>query len=882
MGRSGSDRSPLFRLLLLTAPVVLLCGGGWAAAKLTVDALLPVGALLVAAAISAVAWFRRHELLRQRIAELREQNLRLHGAVNNITHALLMFDPNGRLALCNDRYREMYALSPEMALPGTSLRSLLAYRKERGNFPGDPEQYYLDILADLSTGKTTSKTWELNDGRVISVVNQPLPGGAWVSTHQDITALHRARRDAQQAHARLTAVIDAMPAGLIFYDDRDRLVLSNKYYTEMHAATADVRVKGAHFADILRAAVSREVPDEAIADGEEWIAARLAAHAAPYELSEHHYKDGRWLRVQTRRTADGGSIGIHIDITELKRREQELNIQNMRFEAALQNMSQGLAMFDCDRKLVICNQHFAQLYGLPPELARPGTEVEEILEYRVASGHIGPDRADFVQSRMEHALKGVSSDSIIELRDGRLIAVGHRPMADGGWVSTHEDVTERRRSEDRIAYLARHDTLTGLPNRMFFREFMEAALARVRRGEMLALHCIDLDQFKGINDALGHVAGDALLMQVAARIRRCARETDLIARFGGDEFAVVQVGLQGPQDPGILATRILRELSQPYDFDGPLAPISASIGVAVAPADGTDTDQLLRKADIAMYRAKADGRRTFRVFEPEMDASVQARRLLALDLERALKNEEFELFYQPVVNITTEEVTGFEALLRWWHPERGLVLPSEFIPIAEEKGLILDVGEWALRQACHDAASWPANLTVAVNLSALQLRSRKLVRTIVHALAGSGLPVRRLELEITESVLLQEDKQAAGNLGQLKNLGVAIAMDDFGTGYSSLSSLHRFSFDKIKIDRSFITDLSEGSGAIAIVRAVTSLANSLGIVVTAEGVETAEQLKRLRAEGCHEVQGYLFSPPRPSNEISDVLARCRHLLAQAA
>ena len=399
-------------------------------------------------------------------------------------------------------------------------------------------------------------------------------------------------------------------------------------------------------------------------------------------------------------------------------------------------------------------------------------------------------------------------------------------MADGGWVSTHEDVTERRRSEDRIAYLARHDTLTGLPNRMLFREFMEGALARVRRGEMLALHCVDLDQFKGINDALGHVAGDALLMQVAARIRRCVRETDLIARFGGDEFAVVQVGLQGPQEPGILATRIVRELSQPYDFDGPLAPISASIGIAMAPADGTDTDQLLRKADIAMYRAKADGRRTFRIFEPEMDAAVQARRLLALDLERALKNEEFELFYQPVVNIATEEVTGFEALLRWRHPERGLVLPSEFIPIAEEKGLILDVGEWALRRACQDAASWPANLTVAVNLSPLQLRSRKLVRTIVHALAESGLPVRRLELEITESVLLQENKEAAANLGQLKSLGVAIAMDDFGTGYSSLSSLHRFPFDKIKIDRSFVTDLSEGSGAIAIVRAVTSLANS--------------------------------------------------------
>jgi PAS domain S-box-containing protein len=546
MGRSVRDRSPLFRLLLLAAlslPVSVAC---WAAAKLSLDASLILIGLFSTFAIAAVAWYRQHELLRRRNAELREANLRLQGAVNNITQALLMFDSEGRLVLCNDRYCEMYGLAREKVLPGTSLRNLLVYRKEQGTFPGDPEQYCRDILADLATGKATSKIWELSDGRVISVVNQPLPDGAWVSTHQDITELHSAQKDAQRAHERLTAVIDAMPAGLIFYDEHNRLVLSNKSYTEMHAATADVRVKGARFEDILRAAVAREAPDDAAADAEKWIQARLAAHAAPYDFFEQRFKNDRWLRVQTRKTADGGSIGIHIDVTELKRREQELNIQNMRFEAALQHMSQGLAMFDHDRKLVICNERFTQLYELPPELARPGTAVEEILKYRASSGHIGPERAEFMQSRMEHVLKGESSDSIVELTDGRRIAVGHRPMSDGGWVSTHEDVTERRRAEDRIAHLARHDTLTGLANRMLFREYMEGALARVQRGDLLALHCIDLDQFKGINDALGHIAGDALLMQVAERIRRCVREPDLIARFGGDEFAVVQVGLQGP------------------------------------------------------------------------------------------------------------------------------------------------------------------------------------------------------------------------------------------------------------------------------------------------------------------------------------------------
>jgi EAL domain-containing protein (putative c-di-GMP-specific phosphodiesterase class I) len=293
-------------------------------------------------------------------------------------------------------------------------------------------------------------------------------------------------------------------------------------------------------------------------------------------------------------------------------------------------------------------------------------------------------------------------------------------------------------------------------------------------------------------------------------------------------------------------------------------------------------DTLLRKADIAMYRAKADGRRTFCLFMPEMDAALQARRLLALDLDRALKRHEFALFYQPMVDVRTGQVTGLEALLRWHHPERGLILPSDFIPLAEENGLIVELGEWTLRRACSDAATWPEELSVAVNLSPLQLRSRRLVRTVVHALAESGLAVGRLELEVTESVLLQEEPDSRANLAQLKNLGVAIAMDDFGTGYSSLSSLHRFSFDKIKIDRSFVSDLADGSGALAIVRAVASLASSLGMVVTAEGVETAEQLERLRAEGCHEAQGYLFGPPRPAGEVADALARCRQLIARAA
>src|SRR6516165_4627279 len=729
------QQPPLLQLALLAAVITACSLAGWASAGRSLDHLqAPAGGagLLAAVAIAllSLAWYRQNRQLRWRKAELRAQNLRLDAAVNNITQALLMFDAQARLILCNDRYREMYGLSEQDACAGTPLRTLLEHRARLGNFHGDPVQYCAEILADVTTGKTTGKTMELSDGRVIALINQPLAGGGWVCTHQDVT--------------------------------------------------------------------------------------------------------------------------------ELKRREHELNVQNMRFVAALENMSHGLAMFDRERRLVICNERFVAIYGLPPELSWPGTTLEQILQHRLTSGsHVGSGE-EFVQSRLAMVARGEPCDSVLRLRDDRFIIVGHRPMPDGGWVSTHEDVTDRRRSEERIAYLARHDTLTGLANRMLFRESMEGALARVMQGEMLALHCIDLDQFKSINDVLGHAVGDALLKEVAARIRRCVKDTDLVARFGGDEFAVVQVSLHSAKEAASLATRIVRELSRPYDCDGHRSPISASIGVAIAPSDGGDTDTLLRKADIAMYRAKADGRRTFCLFMPEMDAELQARRLLTLDLDQALKRHEFALFYQPMVDVQSGQVTGFEALLRWHHSERGLILPSDFIPLAEESGLIVELGEWILRRACSDAASWPEELSVAINLSPLQLRSRGLVRTVVHALAESGLPVGRLELEITESVLLQEEPESRANLAQLKNLGVAIAMDDFGTGYSSLSSLHRFSFDKIKIDRSFVSDLADGSGALAIVRAVASLASSLGMVVTAEGVETAEQLARLRAEGCHEVQGFLF------------------------
>jgi diguanylate cyclase (GGDEF)-like protein/PAS domain S-box-containing protein len=434
------------------------------------------------------------------------------------------------------------------------------------------------------------------------------------------------------------------------------------------------------------------------------------------------------------------------------------------------------------------------------------------------------------------------------------------------------DVTERKHAEARIAYMAHHDALTDLPNRVLFHERLNELLGRAPGGDArLAVHCLDLDHFKGVNDTLGHPIGDELLKAVAQRLRQALRGSDMVARLGGDEFAIVQFPLRKPEEASALANTLIDLVSRPYEVHGHEFVVGASIGIALAPGDGTASDVLLRNADMALYRAKAEGRDTAHFFEPEMDRRIQARRMLELDLRKAFANGDFELFYQPLINLNTDSVSGFEALLRWRHPERGMIAPAEFIPLAEEIGLIVPLGEWVLRQACSEAVRWPGGLKVAVNLSPLQFRNRGVVKAVVNALAYSQLPPNRLELEITESVLLGETDANLATLHQLRKIGVSISMDDFGTGYSSLSYLRCFPFDKIKIDRSFVKELSERPDCVAIIRAVAGLGLSLGIATTAEGIETTEQLERVRAEGCTEVQGYLFSPPRPASELGEFI-----------
>jgi diguanylate cyclase (GGDEF)-like protein len=568
--------------------------------------------------------------------------------------------------------------------------------------------------------------------------------------------------------------------------------------------------------------------------------------------------------------------------------QRELQEQKFMLDTAINNMGEGLCMFDAEKRLVVCNDRYAKMYQLPSELLRAGTSHREIIKHRITNGILKGETSDRAANQLISTLGALPSDAISsrinELADGRLVCVTRQPMAGGGWVATHLDVTEQRRSEAKITYMAQHDALTDLPNRVLLRERLEHALAITRRGgPHLAVLMLDLDRFKEVNDTLGHPAGDTLLQGVAVRLRGCIRETSLIARLGGDEFAVIEYVADPVVEATALAERIRKALCEPFDLGDHQVITGTSIGIAIAPRDGTDSDEILKSADLALYSAKNGGRGSFRFFEPELDQLMHARRNLERDMRTALVNGEFELHYQPFVNVESGEISGCEALLRWHHPQRGLVLPAEFIPLAEETGLIVPLGEWVLRAACAEAAKWPINLKIAINLSPAQFRSKELVTIIVGALATSGIAPQRLELEVTETVIMHDSEAVFAALGQLHRLGVRIALDDFGTGYSSLSFLQKFPFDKIKIDRSFVNELSgakEESRLIA--RAVVRFAVSLGKTTTAEGVETKEQLDVLRAEGCVEMQGYYFSRPTHASEVAQMVLAQVQTAANAA
>jgi diguanylate cyclase (GGDEF)-like protein len=677
----------------------------------------------------------------------------------------------------------------------------------------------------------------------------------------------------------LDAALENIPYGFCVWSPQFRLVMWNKHYRDFYGFSEDAIHRGMTLEDVIHLSVRLGNHPGQTAESfyEHYTSELLSNRSGARSKSQEVVHGGRIIETAYVYSDRLGWVVTHEDITDeiarsesQQKRKLELERQNIRLDAAVNNISIGLCMMDARGRLVICNEPYARIYNLPVQLLRPGTQLEDILSHLFDMGmSSGTTREEYITWRREVIAKREYGKNIHEL-NGRTILMQHHPMKDGGWVSTHEDITEQRQAEARIQHLARHDALTDLPNRIEFLEQMARTEAGLKRGELAAVLYIDLDHFKAVNDTMGHAVGDEVIKQAAVRLWGTTRETDLLARLGGDEFALLLRPIDGVDTAARVADRIVQAMKAPMNIAGQHVEIGASVGIAVGPGDGTSTDQLVKNADLALYKAKSEGRSTYHFFEAGMDAELQQRRSIEAGLRLAMQRNELRLMYQPLLGLAENRVTCVEALLRWDHDDRT-ISPAEFIPVAEDTGLIVPIGEWVLNEACRLATSWPGDVRVAVNLSPVQFRQKDLVDQVRAALSGAGLDPARLELEITESLLLTDSESTIAALHELRAMGVRISMDDFGTGYSSLSYLRSFPFDKIKIDRSFLRDLTTRADSQAIIKAVIGLGQSLGMLTTAEGVETEEQLAMVREHGVSEVQGFLFSPPLQPTTLANLL-----------
>jgi diguanylate cyclase (GGDEF)-like protein/PAS domain S-box-containing protein len=680
------------------------------------------------------------------------------------------------------------------------------------------------------------------------------------------------QRDLAEQSRRFNAAVENMTQGLCMFDRDARLVVCNDLYAKMYRLPAELLKPGALHRDIIahrvRSGILQGGHGNADVQQQLSVLSALPAEKRSNRIDEH--ADGKLIRVTRQPLPGGGWVATHDDITEQRRAEQELNKTKQFLDSIIDNIPISVVVKDAvTHKFVLVNRAFEAMRSLRRD-ALVGKTVFDFYNQRTA------EFIDRMDSEVLHGrCDGKNLEYDVDTKDGtRIYATSRIVIRDDDGEAKYlivviNDVTERKKSEQRIAFMAHHDALTGLANRAAVTQQIEEAAARQRRrGDTFTVLLLDLDRFKHVNDTLGHSAGDALLRQAAARLKALLRETDVLARIGGDEFAIIQSSETKQREAAsVLADRVIEIFAKPFDIDGNEVNIGTSIGIALAPEHGTNPDSLLKMADMALYGAKSGGRNGYRFFDPDMGAAADARLALENELRRAIAQNEFELHYQPIIDTKTRRICSAEALIRWRHPTKGLIAPDNFIPLAEDTGMIAPIGLWVLRTACADAAAWPAEVKVAVNLSPVQFRKTNLADDVMRALAEAGLPPERLELEITETALIESAAECLPALHRFKNAGIAIALDDFGTGYSSLSQLTMFPFDKIKIDKSFTQNLTKRAECAAIISAALTLAQNLDMATTAEGVETNDQYKLLRLAGVTSLQGYLFQRPCPVSEI---------------
>jgi len=993
-----------FPIVVTTTKTIAAIYAGW---RQTVAYVILISALTVimiaALALLFIRLFRNYQALvkaraeRENAEKLRNQSLQFDVALNNMSQGLVMFDSSERIIVCNRRYVDMYGLPPEQVAPGRTLRELLQIRQALGSFSRDIEEYRLGLLNGLAQGKTISAVTINVAGRSRSVISVPMAAGGWVATHEDVTEKVRAEKVNEQQKLQLDAALDNISQGFCLFDKMQRLIICNKRYAALYGLNDEQTKPGTELRAILQHRIAHgNAPD----DHEIYINDRINEVTAnkPYQIT-NKLSDGRYVSVVHRPMPDGGWVATHEGVTEAKRREASFQLlfegnpvpmwvidsKSLCFlainDAAVTHYGysreQFLAMTAPDLRPAEDRERFGQMLRtqshdklvevFAQHATADGTTIDVCVDSRalVYAGHNARLAAihditkakkaedelrrtkKFLDTVIEHiplpimvkdvagletdargsrftlfnrAYEELTGDSRIQLigktahqiypkeradlivqadnetlqsdhvvvtpehpmltsRNGTRLVMAKKTVIRGEngkpqyLLTVVDDVTERRRAEQRISYLAHNDSLTEMPNRATFIEYLAATLDKASKsGEQFAILCIDLDRFKEANDVYGHLIGDGLLREAAHRLQTAAAGT-FLARVGGDEFTLIVTSGSQPVTARALGERLLAAFQDSFEIDGHRMQVGLSIGGAVYPTDGADAKALIANADAALYQAKAEMRGSMRFFEAELGTRLRERRDLQNDLQAAVNHGDIFLHYQPQQKIASNETTGFEALARWQCPKRGMVSPGIFIPIAEESSLIIPLGEWILREACREAASWPQPLKIAVNISPIQFHHGDLPRLVHSILLETGLTPARLELEITEGVLIDDFSRALSILRKLKSLGVQIAMDDFGSGYSSLSYLHSFPFDKIKIDRSFIGDLEHNHHSMAIVRAIITLARSLDVPVLAEGVETEAQRLFLAQEACDEVQGYLTGRPLLIRDYAQLVGR---------